>query len=83
MRIIYIHYRDDSEAIPMYVCLCKRVSDQAIHQVVAEGARSWREVREQTGCGTQCGKCACMGKSVTQDALAREMFDETQLAYAV
>ncbi|MGC3871827.1 (2Fe-2S)-binding protein [Halomonas sp. GXIMD04776] len=67
----------------MYVCLCKRVSDHTIQQVVAEGARSWREVREQTGCATQCGKCACMGKSVTQDALAREMFGDPELAYAV
>jgi bacterioferritin-associated ferredoxin len=66
----------------MYVCLCKRVSDRTINQVVAEGARSWRDVRERTGCGTQCGKCACMAKTITRDAVAREL-EEQDLAYAV
>lgn len=67
----------------MYVCLCKGVSDQAIRQAVQEGARSWREVREQTGCGTQCGKCACLGKGITREAVAREVVTDTGLAYAV
>ncbi len=83
MRIIYIHYQDDSEADSMYVCLCKRVSDNTIQQVVAQGARSWREVREQTGCATQCGKCACVGKSITRDAVAKELFGDADLSYAV
>lgn len=55
----------------MYVCLCKGVSDKAIRQAVAQGARSWRDVREQTGCATQCGKCACMGKTIARDAMAQ------------
>ncbi|GHB10778.1 bacterioferritin-associated ferredoxin [Modicisalibacter luteus] len=67
----------------MYVCLCKGVSDKAIRQAVEDGARSWREVREQTGCGTQCGKCACMGKTITRDAVARELVSGADLAYAV
>ena len=56
----------------MYVCLCKGVSDKAIRQAVAQGARSWRDVREQTGCATQCGKCACMAKTIAHDAMAQE-----------
>ncbi|MEC9482358.1 MAG: bacterioferritin-associated ferredoxin [Halomonas sp.] len=67
----------------MYVCLCKGVSDHKIRQAVEDGARSWREVREQTGCGTQCGKCACMGKAVTRDAVARTIVPDADLAYAV
>lgn len=67
----------------MYVCLCKGISDRVIRQAVEQGARSWREVREQTGCGTQCGKCACVGKSITRDAVAREMVADADLAYAV
>ncbi|SDL25099.1 bacterioferritin-associated ferredoxin [Modicisalibacter muralis] len=67
----------------MYVCLCKSVSDRTIRQAVEEGARSWREVRERTGCGTQCGKCACMGKSITNDAVARQIVPDADFAYAV
>nr|WP_297459516.1 (2Fe-2S)-binding protein [uncultured Halomonas sp.] len=67
----------------MYVCLCKSVSDRTIRQAVEEGARSWREVREQTGCGTQCGKCACMGKRITNDAVARQIVPDADFAYAV
>jgi len=60
----------------MYVCLCKGVSDQAIRQAVAEGARSWRDVREQTGCATQCGKCACMGKTIARDAMEQCVMEQ-------
>ena len=67
----------------MYVCLCKSVSDRTIRQAVEEGARSWREVREQTGCGTQCGKCACVGKRITNDAVARQIVPDADFAYAV
>ncbi|AVV33895.1 (2Fe-2S)-binding protein [Halomonas sp. SF2003] len=67
----------------MYVCLCKGVSDHKIREVVEQGARSFREVREQTGCATQCGKCGCMAKTITREAVAREMMPAEDLAYAV
>ncbi|WP_282040084.1 (2Fe-2S)-binding protein [Halomonas alimentaria] len=68
----------------MYVCICKGVSDRRIRQVVEEGARSWREVQAETGCGTQCGKCACVGKSLTREAVREElMISDGDLAYAV
>lgn len=68
----------------MYVCLCKGVTDHKICQVVSDGARSWREVREQTGCATQCGKCACQAKAVTRQAIKETIIADTaNLAYAV
>ncbi|MCE0734300.1 MAG: (2Fe-2S)-binding protein [Pseudomonadota bacterium] len=68
----------------MYVCICKGVSDRRIRQVVEEGARSWREVQAETGCGTQCGKCACVGKSLTREAVKEELLlSGAELAYAV
>ena len=68
----------------MYVCLCKGVSDHKIREVVEQGARSFREVREQTGCATQCGKCACVGKQITRDAIQEASSLEVEaLAYAV
>ncbi|PMR79024.1 (2Fe-2S)-binding protein [Halomonas urumqiensis] len=68
----------------MYVCLCKGVSDHRIRQSVEEGARSWRDVQRETGCGTQCGKCACLGKSITREAVKSELLMNSEdLAYAV
>ncbi len=68
----------------MYVCLCKGVTDHQIRDLVADGARSWAEIRQQTGCGTQCGKCACEGKAVARTAIAEQMtHNATDLAYAV
>ncbi|MGE4535265.1 MULTISPECIES: (2Fe-2S)-binding protein [Halomonas] len=68
----------------MYVCICKGVSDHRIRQAVEEGARSWREVQAETGCGTQCGKCACVGKSLTREAVREELMAAAEdLAYAV
>lgn len=68
----------------MYVCLCKGVSDHAIVASVEQGARSWRDVQRKTGCGTQCGKCACMGKQVVREAVSEQLsLERVGLAYAV
>ncbi|PMR74313.1 (2Fe-2S)-binding protein [Billgrantia endophytica] len=68
----------------MFVCLCKGVSDHKIRATVESGARSWREVRAETGCGTQCGKCACVAKTITREAVKSELVaSATDLAYAV
>ncbi|MCB8889067.1 (2Fe-2S)-binding protein [Vreelandella malpeensis] len=68
----------------MYVCVCKGVTDHRIRREVSEGARSWREVREATGCATQCGKCACLGKSITREAVQEVRAQaDMGLAYAV
>ncbi|RDB43673.1 (2Fe-2S)-binding protein [Halomonas sp. DQ26W] len=68
----------------MYVCLCKGVSDHKIRSAVEDGARSWREVQGETGCATQCGKCACLAKTITRDAIRSEMqASAAGLAYAV
>ncbi|WP_372609408.1 (2Fe-2S)-binding protein [Halomonas sp.] len=68
----------------MYVCLCKGVTDHQIRDSVKAGARSWREVQSATGCGTQCGKCACAAKTITCDAVMTELKASAKgLAYAV
>ena len=53
----------------MYVCLCKGVTDHQIRGAIMEGCCSYREVRESTGVGTQCGKCACFAKELVRDTL--------------
>ncbi|MEQ6916422.1 (2Fe-2S)-binding protein [Halomonas aquatica] len=68
----------------MYVCLCKSVTDHRIRGAVEQGARNWREVQQVTGCGTQCGKCSCMGKDITREAIQAERNAAAEgLAYAV
>ncbi|QEM83225.1 (2Fe-2S)-binding protein [Halomonas binhaiensis] len=68
----------------MYVCLCKGISDRHLRQSVEDGSHSWRQVQRETGCGTQCGKCACVGKQIVREAIHEKLSQEVQhLAYAV
>jgi bacterioferritin-associated ferredoxin len=54
----------------MYVCLCQGVTDHQIRDAIYEGCCSYREVRESTGVGTQCGKCACEAKQLVRQTLS-------------
>jgi bacterioferritin-associated ferredoxin len=68
----------------MYVCVCKGVTDHQIRRQVDDGARSWQDVRDATGCSTQCGKCVCVAKSVTREALSEARAEASMgLSYAV
>ncbi len=52
----------------MYVCICHGVSDRTIRQLAQSGkASSLRELREQTGAMTSCGKCARCVRDVFQE----------------
>ncbi len=55
----------------MYVCICQQVTDRDIHQAVAQGACTMRDLREQLGVGTQCGKCAGCARDVLDEALQK------------
>ena len=55
----------------MYVCLCHSVTDKDIRRLVhTEGVTSMREVREQLGVATQCGRCSRCAKDVLQEAVS-------------
>ena len=56
----------------MYVCLCKSVTDHEIKRTIAEGANSFREVRDQLAVSTQCGKCARLARAVVMEALEEQ-----------
>jgi len=61
----------------MIVCVCKRVSDRQIQQLVAEGAGSLRDIR-------QCGKCACEARQMVRELNGQEgrsLIDLAALAY--
>lgn len=54
----------------MYVCICNAVTDRAIREAAAGGARSFDEVRGSTGCGDCCGSCASLAMSIFDEAVA-------------
>jgi bacterioferritin-associated ferredoxin len=41
----------------MYVCLCQGVTSHVVEQVVADGARTSKEVANVCGAGRDCGRC--------------------------
>jgi bacterioferritin-associated ferredoxin len=56
----------------MYVCICKAVSERRIRQAVSAGATTLRDLREQTGLGTNCGKCVPQAYQYLRDTLDRQ-----------
>ncbi len=67
----------------MYVCLCQGVTDGQIREAIYEGCCSYREVREATGVGSQCGKCACVAKQVVRETLTNVQSAQASFAPAV
>lgn len=41
----------------MYICVCKGISDRHIREAVHSEQADFRQLRCQTGAGTQCGRC--------------------------
>ncbi len=59
----------------MYICLCNCVTDSDIRDAAETGVRTMAQLRMQTGCGTNCGKCEPMARDVLRDVLvARRQF---------
>jgi len=54
----------------MYVCLCRGITDQDIKDAVANGAESYREIRDLLYLGTCCGRCAPEARSIISDELS-------------
>jgi len=41
----------------MFVCLCTGATSHAVDEVVANGARTCRDITEACGAGGDCGRC--------------------------
>jgi bacterioferritin-associated ferredoxin len=41
----------------MYACVCFCVTEDEVHEEIANGARSEEELGERCGAGTSCGTC--------------------------
>ena len=57
----------------MYVCLCRGITDQDIKDAIANGAESYREIRDLLDLGTCCGRCAPEARAIISDEVARNL----------
>lgn len=52
----------------MYVCVCRAVSERQIREQVAQGARSLRDLQQNCGLGSCCGKCVPLARECLKQA---------------
>lgn len=53
----------------MYVCICHGVTDTQIRNAVCAGACTMRQISQELGVNTQCGKCGKCAQKVVRDTL--------------
>jgi bacterioferritin-associated ferredoxin len=41
----------------VFVCLCMGVTSHVVNEVVANGARTTKQIAEACGAGSDCGRC--------------------------
>ncbi|MFO7541199.1 MAG: (2Fe-2S)-binding protein [Thiobacillus sp.] len=67
----------------MYICLCKNVTDHEIRRMVHHhGVTTMRQLRDELGVSTQCGRCAHCAKDVLQASLAECRACSAQSSFA-
>lgn len=54
---------------PMYVCLCKDITDHQLRESIREGAGDFSQVRRRCKVGAKCGKCMQEAKLIVQNEL--------------
>jgi len=52
----------------MYVCLCKNITDNQIHKAINDGATCMRDLNNQVGGASQCGKCGLYARQMLRQA---------------
>jgi bacterioferritin-associated ferredoxin len=73
---ISIYYETDrslwsEERKPMYVCLCKAVTDSQIERAVEQGAQDFATLQACLGVSTGCGRCRECAEGVMEQAVAK------------
>lgn len=54
----------------MYVCICKNVTDKQVQQAICQGgACCMRDLNNQLGLGTECGKCGLHARELLRETL--------------
>ena len=44
--------------LAMYVCVCQAVTNKQISATIAQGATTFKDLRDSLGVATCCGKCS-------------------------
>lgn len=65
----------------MYVCVCQGITDRQVREAIDRGARKLRDLREELGLCTDCGKCGPFARDLLQEA--GEATDAPNLGYPV
>ncbi|MCY7296846.1 bacterioferritin-associated ferredoxin [Alteromonas sp. a30] len=53
----------------MYVCLCNAITDKTIREAVEDGAGNIRELKQQLGVASQCGKCTQVAQQIIDQTI--------------
>jgi bacterioferritin-associated ferredoxin len=61
----------------MYICVCNAVTDHAIRDAVAEGARTLEDLTMRTGCASTCATCRDSAQALLDELLRRRDLDPT------
>ncbi|MGE2729145.1 (2Fe-2S)-binding protein [Mycolicibacterium vaccae] len=59
----------------MFVCLCTGATSHTVNEVVANGARTSREIAEACGAGADCGRCRRTLRSIIEAHFAERARD--------
>jgi len=54
----------------VYVCICNAVTERDISGAVAEGCGSLKQLSQQLGVGTCCGRCVGCARDVLHQTLS-------------
>jgi len=70
----------------MYVCLCKAVTDSDILEAANGGVRTMRQLARETGCSSNCGRCAVtaaeiLGQATGQGVQTIDVVSQSHDAY--
>lgn len=52
----------------MYVCICRKVTDQQIQEAIDQGAKHMRDLHQQFELGSQCGKCCQCARNMLKSS---------------
>ena len=55
----------------MYVCLCRGITDQDIKDAIANGAETYRQIRDQLDLGTCCGRFVPEARAIISEEVAQ------------
>ena len=59
---------NDPWRLPMYVCVCKAVTERQIQEAALAGARRLKDLRRELGVTADCGLCATCAQACLREA---------------